>query len=141
MSQSFMWPLFVVLLQPLFSLLTHFLQALKHEHVEHRFPVAAIESLDEAVLHRFAWFDELQSHTMVFSPLSHSYRDELGTIIQSQLERIAADSGYLVKLAHDPRGRQVEVDDDRQRFAIKVIDDIEGAEARSIPQRITHKVR
>lgn len=44
--------------------------------------------------------------------------DELGTIIQSELERVAADSGYLVKLAHHPRGRQVKVDDDRQRFAI-----------------------
>lgn len=54
MSQSFMWSFFVVLLEPLFRLLTNFVQALKHEHVEHRFAVAAIESLDEAILHRLA---------------------------------------------------------------------------------------
>src|SRR5215467_2672243 len=141
MSQSFMWPLFVVLVQPLFSLLTNFFQALKHEHIEHRFTVAAIEPFDKAVLHRFAWFDELQSHAMLFSPFSQSYSDELGTIIQSELERIAALRGYLVKLAHHPLGRQVEVDDDRERFAIEVVDHIEGAEARTIPQRIAHKVR
>jgi hypothetical protein len=29
-----MWPFFVVLLEPLFCLLTHFVQSLKHEHVE-----------------------------------------------------------------------------------------------------------
>src|SRR5258706_9971691 len=102
-----MWPLFVVLPQPSFGLFTNFFQALKHEHVEHRFAVAAIESLDETVLHRLAWFDELQSHAVLLGPLSQSQRDELGTIIQSELERVAADSGYLVKLAHDPRGRQV----------------------------------
>ena len=44
------------------------------------------------------------------------------------------------KLAHYSRRRQVEVDRDRQRFPIEVIDDIERAEARTIPQRIAHKV-
>src|SRR5437870_798842 len=128
-----MWPLFVVLTQPRFSLLTNFVQALKNEHVEHRFAVTAIEPFDETVLHRLAWFDELQSHAVLLGPLSQRQRDELGTIIQSELERVAADSGYLVKLAHDPCGRQVEVNDDRQRFAIEVIDYIEGAETRPIP--------
>src|SRR5438045_5238154 len=135
-----MWPLFVVLLEPLFRLFTNFFQALKHEHVEHRFAVAAIESFDEAVLHRLAWFDELQSHSMFFGPVSQGQGNELGTIVQSELERVAADSGYLVKLAHHPRGRQVEVNHDRQGLAIEVIDYIEGAEARTIPQRIAHKV-
>src|SRR2546421_3201632 len=128
-----MWPLFVVLPQPRFSLLTNFVQALKNEHVEHRFTVAAIEPFDETVLHRLAWFDELQSHAVLLGPLSQSQRDELGTIVQSELERVAADSGYLVKLAHDPRGRQVKVNRDRQRLAIEVIDDIERAEAGAIP--------
>src|SRR2546425_6282632 len=128
-----MWPLFVVLFEPLFRLFTNFFQALKHEHVEHRFAVTAIEPFDKAILHRFARFDELQSHAVLLGPLSQSQRDKLGTIIQSELERIAADSGYLVKLTHDPRGRQVKVNRDRQRLAIEVIDDIERAEARAIP--------
>src|SRR5213075_1657807 len=131
-----MWPLFVVLLEPLFRLFTNFFQALKHEHVEHRFTVTAIEPFDKAILHRLTWFDELQSHAVLLGPLRQSQRDELGTIVQSELERVAADSGYLFKLAHDPRGRQVEVNDDRQRFAIEVIDYIEGAKARALPERI-----
>src|SRR5437773_1595408 len=122
-----MWPLFVVLLQPLFRLFTNFFQTLKQEHVEHRFAVTAIESFNKAVLHRLAWFDELQSHAVLLGPLSQSQRDELRTIVQSELERVAADSGYLVKLAHDPRGRQVKVNRDGQRLAIEVINHIEGA--------------
>ena len=57
MSQSFVWPLFVVLFQPRFSLLTNFFKALKHEHVEHRFAVAAIEPLDEGILIGLAGLD------------------------------------------------------------------------------------
>src|SRR5437588_5596290 len=136
-----MWPLFVVLPQPLFRLFTNFFQALKHEHVEHRFAVTAIEPFDKAILHRLARFDELQGHTMLFGPVSQGHGDELWTVVCSELERVAAQRGYLVKLAHDPRGWQVEVNDDRQRFAIEVINHIEGAKARALPERIAHEVR
>jgi len=47
---------------------------LNHEHVEHRFTVAAIESFDKAILHRFAWFDELQSHPVEMTDL-FAYRE------------------------------------------------------------------
>src|SRR6266852_4043325 len=131
---------FVVLLEPLFCLLTHFVQSLKHVHVEHRLAVAAIESFDKAILHRLAWFDELQGHAMLFGPVSQSQSDELWTIVCSELERVAADSGYPFKLAHHPLGCQAEVDFDRQRFTIEVVDHIESSEATTIPQRITHEV-
>src|SRR5205807_3615844 len=103
-----MWSFFVVLLEPLFCLLSHFVQSLKHEHVEHRFTVAAIESFDKAILHRLAGFDELQHHAMLFGPVSQGESDKLGTIVCSQLEWIAADSGYLLKHAHHSFGRQAE---------------------------------
>src|SRR5438132_12933129 len=115
-----MWSFFVVLLEPLFCLLSHFVQGLKHEHVEHRFTVAAIESFDKAILHRLAWFDELECHAMLLSPFSQDQSDELGTVVCSQLEGIAADSGYLLKHAHYSLGRQAEVNFDRQRFAIEI---------------------
>jgi hypothetical protein len=92
------WPFFVVLLEPLFGLLFYFVQSLKHEHVKHRFTVTAIESLNETVLHRFAWFDELQSHAVLLGPLSQSQRDELRTVVCSELERVAADCGCLVEI-------------------------------------------
>ena len=47
-----LWWFLVVLLQPLLGLLSDFMQALKHEHINHRFTVVAIESFDEAVLNR-----------------------------------------------------------------------------------------
>src|SRR5258706_4156248 len=104
-----MWPFLVVLLEPHFGLFTHLVQSLKHEHVEHRLAVAAIESFNETILHRFAWFDELERNTMLFSPLRHSQGDELRTIVCSELEGIAADSGYSFKLAHHPLGGHAEV--------------------------------
>src|SRR5258706_5791166 len=116
-----MWPLSVVLLEPHFGLSTHFVQSLNHEHVENRLAVAAIESFNEAILHRLARFDELEHHSVLFGPFSQGKRDELRSIVCSQLEGIAADSGYPVKLAHHALGGQAAVDFDRQRFTIEVI--------------------
>src|SRR6266403_5176829 len=130
-----MWPLFVVLPQPHFGLFTHLVQSLKHEHVEHRLAVAAIKSFNETILHRFAWFDEIERHLVLLGPLSQSQGDELRTVVRSELEGIAADSGYPFKLAHHPLSCQTEVDFDRQCFTIEVIDDIEGAKTTPVPQR------
>ena len=77
---------------------------------------------------------------MLFGPFSQGQRDELRTVVCSELEGIAADSGYPFKLAHHALGCQVEVHHDRQCFAIEVIDHIESPEASSIPQRIAHEV-
>src|SRR5260370_10645630 len=135
-----MWPLFVVLLEPLFRLFTHLVQTLKHIHVEHRLAVAAIESFNESILHRFARFDELTHHAVLFGPFSQGQRDELRTVVCSKLEARAADSGYPFKLRHHPLGSQAKIHRDRQRFALEVINHIEGAKATAFPQRIAHEV-
>src|SRR5713226_8435263 len=135
-----MWPLFVVLLEPHFGLFTHLMQSLKHKHVEHRLAVAAIESFNETILHRLARFDELECYAMMLGPFSQGQGDKLRTVVCSELEGIAANSGYPFKLAHHPLGSQAEVDFDRQRFAIEVIDHIKSPEATSVPQRVTHEV-
>ena len=82
-----MWPLFVVLLEPHFGLFTHLVQSLKHEHVEHRLAVVAIESFDKAILHRFARFDELERYLVLLGPVSQRQRDELWTVVCSELTR------------------------------------------------------
>src|SRR5258708_16489341 len=89
-----MWPLFVVLLEPHFGLFTHLVQSLKHEHVEHRLAVAAIESFNESILHRFARFNELKRHIVLLGPLRQSQADELRTVVCSELEGIPATSPY-----------------------------------------------
>src|ERR1044071_5417209 len=63
-----------------FSLFT-FRQALKDKHIEHRFTVAAIESFDEAVLHRPAWLDELEPDVMLLSPIGQRHRDHFWPIV------------------------------------------------------------
>ena len=47
--QSVAWPLFVVFLEPLFSLFAHLIQSCQQVHVDHRLAVASIESFDKAV--------------------------------------------------------------------------------------------
>src|SRR5687768_2192826 len=100
-----MWSFFVVLLEPLLSLLSDFLQTLKHKHIEHRFAIATIEALDETILHGPAWFDELERHTMLLSPFRQRHRDQLWSIVQSQLEWIAAHRGNPLKRSHHACGR------------------------------------
>src|ERR1051325_3924536 len=99
-----MWSFFVVLLQPLFRLITYLLQRLKHKHVQHRFTIAAVESFNESVLHGPSWFDELERYAMLLSPVCQHHRNQLWSIIQSQLEWIAAHSGYPLKRPHHARG-------------------------------------
>src|SRR5215208_5152820 len=125
----------------LLSLFFDFTQALKHKHVEHRFPVAAIEPLDETILHRLSGFDELERHAMLLGPVSQRHGNKLWSIIQPQLEGIAAESGDPVKRAHHPRGRQIEVNFNRQQLAIEIVHDVEGPEAPPTPQRVAGKIR
>src|SRR5688500_18606594 len=67
-AQGVMWSFFVVLHEPLLSLLSDFIQTLKHKHIEHRFAIATIEALDKTILHGPSWSDELERHTMLLSP-------------------------------------------------------------------------
>src|ERR1043165_7705123 len=85
MAQRLMWSFFVVLLHPLLGLLSDFAQLLKHKHVEHRFAVAAIKPLDETILHRLAWFDELEHHAMLLGPVSQGHGNELRSLVQPQV--------------------------------------------------------
>src|SRR5258708_22757702 len=117
-----MWPLFVVLLEPHFGLFTHLVQSLKHEHVEHRLAVAAIESFNESILHRFARFNELKRHIVLLGPLRQSQPDELRTVVCSKLEGIAANSGYPFTLTHHSLDRHPADHRNRQRLAIELID-------------------
>jgi YD repeat-containing protein len=56
---------------------------------------------------------------MLFGAVSQGHGDELRTVVCSELERVAAQRGYLIKLAHDPLGRQVKVDRDVSASRLK----------------------
>ena len=90
-----MWSLIVVFLDPRFGLFPHLVQSLKHIHVEHCLAIAAIESFNEAVLHWFAWFDELECHAMFLGPFSQSDRHQFGTIVPAKVRlSCSADLAY-----------------------------------------------
>jgi len=47
---------------------------------------SAIESFNETILHRLARFNELEHDPMLLGPLRQSQRDELRTVVCSELE-------------------------------------------------------
>lgn len=63
--------------------------AKKDVHVQHASADAFIESLDEAVLHRAAWLDKIQSDVFSLGPLNEGQRDELRSVVQAKLGRVA----------------------------------------------------
>lgn len=110
--------LVVVVGNPSLCLLAHFGEIAEDVHVEHAAPEAAIESFDETVLHRPAWLDEVQRGAFAFRPLGQRQRyEKLRSVVQAQLGGVAAPGGDAFQRASDARGRQVEIDLDRQRFS------------------------
>jgi len=132
--------LLVVVMQPALGVLPDFGQVAEHVEVEHAFAVAAVETFDEAVLHRSAGLDELEFNALGFRPLGQRNGDELGAVIQPQSLRIAAPGSNPIQRADDPASGKVQVDLDRQGLAVVVVNDVEGAESAAIPERIRHEV-
>ncbi len=63
-----------------------------------------------------------------------------GPLSRRSFGGITTPGGNAFQRTNDARGRQVQIDLDRQRFAAEIIDDIKRAKAPSIPQRIGHEI-
>jgi len=95
--------------------------------------VGTDKAASEAILHGLAWFDELECYAMLLGPVSQRDSDELWAVVCSQLEGIAADSGYALKHPHHSFSGQAEINFDPERFPVEVVDHIESAKATTIP--------
>jgi hypothetical protein len=75
----------VVIGKPKLRLLAYFGQVPEDMHVEDAAPEAAIETLDEAVLHRSSGFDEVELDAFAFRPLGERQGDEFRAVVQTKL--------------------------------------------------------
>lgn len=121
-----MMDLVVVVGNPPLGLLAHLGGIAEDVHVEHAASKAAIDSFDETMVHEPARLDEVQRDAFAFRPSGQSWRDELRPVVQAQLGWVAVPGGDAFQRADDARGRQVEIDFDRQRLAAEAIDDVSG---------------
>lgn len=88
--------------------------------------VAAVESFDEPVLHRFIRLDDAQFHALLFGPVGDRGRDELGAIIKAELQRIASPGGNALQ-------HPVRADSDRPPWSASLLH--RGSEMKSPEQR------
>lgn len=73
----------VVVTQPVLSAFADFRKRAEGVHVEDTPWVAAVESFDEAVLHRFAGLDEAELNAVLLNPISQGDRDQLRAVVQA----------------------------------------------------------
>jgi hypothetical protein len=110
-AERFVRSQLVVASNPFCGHLAHLAQGFEHIAVEHFGPVAAVETLDVAILHGLAGLDEAQLDALTLRPSCQRLADELGAVvIGAQHPRFAADRDQLVQSAHDAGSRQVRVD-------------------------------
>ena len=89
-----MWPFLVVLLDPIFCLLSHFIKRAEEIDIKHGFAVTAVESFNESILHRLTRANEFEVDTVLFSPLGEGNRNHFRAVVEAQLLWAAARSSH-----------------------------------------------
>lgn len=138
--QEFMRALAVIFHQPALCDFPCFIQRSEQIKIQYFCPVRPVEPFDKGILRGLAEPDKFQHHTMFFCPLCQHQREQLRTVIHPHFQRISAVCHYPVQHSHDPLRRDIQVNFDRQCFAVKIIHHVEGPEAPAAHQRIVHKI-
>lgn len=89
---------------------------------------------------RFSRLNVLQSDALRLGPFGQCISDELRPVVQANRQWRTAYLHQFVQGPDDTRSRQAGVDLDAQTLAVEFVDDVEGSEAPSGPQRIGHQV-
>lgn len=135
-----MGALAVIFSQPALCNFTCFVQGSEQIKSQYFCPVRPVESFDKGILCWLAGPEKFQHHTMLFCPLCQRQQDQLRTVIHPHLQRISAVCHDPVQHSHDPLRRDIQINFDRQCFAVKIIHHVEGPEASAAYQRIVHKI-
>lgn len=128
----------VIFSQPALCNFPCFIQRSEQIKIQYFCPVSTVETFDKGILCGLAGPDKLQHHAMFFCPLCQRQRDQLRTVIHPHFQRISAVCHDPVQHSHDPLRRDIQVNFDRQCFAVKIIHHVEGPEASAAHQRIVH---
>jgi hypothetical protein len=111
-------------------------QALVEKLVAH----AAVERLDEAVLHRPAWRDVVPIDAMILRPHQHGVGGELSAIVRHDHLGFAARRNNHGELASNAFARDRCVGDCRQAFTRDVVHDVEDAKAPAVGELVVDEV-
>ncbi len=117
-----------------------FIQGPEQIKIQYFCPVRPVKTFNKGILRWFPWFDKFQYHTMLFSPLRQRQRDQFRPVIHPQFQRITPVCHDPVQHPDHPLSRDIQVNFDRQCFAVKIIHHVEGPEASAAYQRIVHKI-
>lgn len=135
-----MGTLAVVFIQPAFRDFPCFSQRSEQVKIQDFCPVRPVEPFDKRILRRLTRLDKFQCHTMFFSPLRKCQRNQFRAVVHPQFQRIPPVRHYPVQYSDHPLRRDIQVNFDRQCFAVKIIHYVEGPEASAAHQRIVHKI-
>ena len=130
----------VICRQPALCNFPCFIQCSEQIKIQYFCSVCPVEPFDKGILRWLAGPDKLQHHAMLFCPLCQCQRDQLRTIIHPHLQRISAVCHDPVQHSHDLLRRDIQVNFDRQCFAVKIVHHVDGPEASAAHQRIVHKI-
>src|SRR5690606_18332808 len=112
-------------------------QALVQQFIAH----ATVETLDKAVLHRFARRDVVPFDAVLLRPGQDHVRGELGAVVGNDHVRPSATADQVGQLAGDPAAGDRGVGDRGQAFARHVIDDVQYPKAPSTGELVMHEVQ
>jgi hypothetical protein len=92
--------------------------------VKHFVAVGAIEALDEGVLIGLAGLDEAHLDVVRSAPVRKELRREFWAVVEAQRCGTAVDREELLEYAEYARGRDRRADFNRERFPIRLIEDV-----------------
>ena len=128
-----MWPVVVVVVEPVFGECADFCQRVEDVTVQYAISVSPVKSFDVSVLGRLSFLNELQGYVLLGCPPGQFMADEFRAIIESNSGRLASDFDQFSQCTHDASCRQAGVDLDPQRLTVEIIQHVEGAESASTP--------
>lgn len=82
----------------------------------------AVEALDEAILHRFAWCDVVPLDATLLLPGQDGVRGQLGAVVADDHARIVTQFGDPIEFTGDPQAGERRVHDQTEAFPREVID-------------------
>jgi len=109
-------------------------------HIQNVLAIAAVKTLDKAVLLRFAGLDTTVTNPVCTAKLSESSADKLGAVVTAYIHGKTSLCTDDIKAANYPCGRQARINLDRQAFAVKIVNHIKCPETVTIAQTVTHKI-
>jgi hypothetical protein len=101
---------------------------------------SAIERFDVAILHRPAWFDVPQQHSMLFAPSAQGTRDELRSVVDVDLFRKSSCECELLENADHTQSWQTGIGFGGQTLARVFIDDCKDAKRSTERQGVAEEI-